>query len=279
MIQQGLLAFDLDGTIADKSLGISTVVTDYLSDLYKKGWAIAFITGRTFAFSEPTLRHIPFPYYLAIQNGAVILQMPQKNICRQRYLAASILPKVEELISLDFLICLGPEQGGQCYYRPQNYDEEFRKYLYQRQNMAHEEWIAVADYKNLPFDHFPTLKWFGQKGELDSIATLLNNCLGLSGSVIHDPLNPVYSILQVTDKIINKGWALKTCARMLDISGPLIAAGDDWNDQHLLQAADIRIVVNTAPSELQKLAHIIADIPSKNGIIEALEKAFRLLNQ
>ena len=55
--------------------------------------------------------------------------------------------------------------------------------------------------------------------------------------------------------------------------GKVIAAGDDYNDEPMLEAADIKVVMATAPADLLSKADIIAPAASEDGIICGLEAA------
>ena len=58
----------------------------------------------------------------------------------------------------------------------------------------------------------------------------------------------------------------------------MIAAGDDLNDISMLDRANIKIVMYSAPLEMHDLADIIAKPSYQYGIIEALQKALSELH-
>ncbi|MBI5274275.1 MAG: HAD hydrolase family protein, partial [Chlamydiales bacterium] len=48
---KGIIALDIDGTIANKDHLIPKDVELFLHKLAKEGWILAFLTGRTFSFT------------------------------------------------------------------------------------------------------------------------------------------------------------------------------------------------------------------------------------
>ena len=74
---KGVIALDIDGTLTDETHQVPNEVAVFLASLVADGWEIVFITGRTFRWVRNALSHLTFPYHLAVQNGAIILKMPQ----------------------------------------------------------------------------------------------------------------------------------------------------------------------------------------------------------
>ena len=104
---RGWLALDIDGTLTDQTHIVPKEVVNYLKELHAKGWEVFIITGRTLSFARLALELFNFPFHLAVQNGADVLYMPNKELVIRYYLSPSIIPTLEALCSEcaeDFLV-------------------------------------------------------------------------------------------------------------------------------------------------------------------------------
>lgn len=259
---------------------VPTEVVACLGEWAGKGWQFIFITGRPFQWCVRALEVLPFPYAVAIQNGALLLKMPSKTILSRKYLVSAILPSMERLCfdrATDFIIYCGLEYGDRCYYRPEHLPPSLLSYLQARSAALGELWEAVQTFLNLPVVGFCSLKLFAKEAEAQRLSTEIET-LGLHAPLSRDPFNREYFVIQATHSEATKGNALKMFARLLGVKGPIIAAGDDHNDRSMLQVADVKIVMEDAPSELLELADIVAPAAAQKGIIWGLREASRLLD-
>ncbi len=276
----GWIALDIDGTITDETHQAPQQVIDYLHSLENKGWELVFITGRTFSFGYRVVKEFNFHYYLAIQNGADILYMPQKDLVARRYMDEAVIPFLEHAYrgeKEDFLVYAGFEHGDFCYYRPERFSPRLREHLNKIMALSPEPWKAVKEFN---FEHglsFPLIKCLGTRESMQRVQNILRGFPQLSATLIRDPLGQDIYIILVTAKEATKGNALRLVQDILGEGGPVIAAGDDLNDISMLEAADVKVVMASAPSEMHSMATILASHGDEHGIIDALRKATQLV--
>jgi hydroxymethylpyrimidine pyrophosphatase-like HAD family hydrolase len=79
--------------------------------------------------------------------------------------------------------------------------------------------------------------------------------------------------VQATHPEVSKGHAVLDFKRICGPSVKVIAAGDDNNDLPMLAAADVKVVMGTAPKTVLEVADIIAPPASQEGIIAGLTQA------
>jgi hydroxymethylpyrimidine pyrophosphatase-like HAD family hydrolase len=91
--------------------------------------------------------------------------------------------------------------------------------------------------------------------------------------MIADPYDGSYFIVQATHAAVNKGKIVNDLVAIHGRGSGVIAAGDDHNDLPMLQHADVKIAMGTAPSKLIKGADIVASSAQDLGIIDALTAA------
>jgi hydroxymethylpyrimidine pyrophosphatase-like HAD family hydrolase len=275
---KGTIALDIDGTLTTEMRTIPPRVVDYLSLLAREGWRLIFITGRPFASGAKTLQPLTFPYYLAVQNGAIILEMPARKIILKRYLDRTIFKAMDEICQgepSDFVVYGGFEHQDVCYYRPKRFSSSLLAYLEGRIKEFKEVWLPVDSYDDMELSEFPSIKCFGHYASAQELTRRIEERLGLHVPLIRDPYDESYYVVQATHPNISKGFALKNFIAFAGASGKVIAAGDDYNDRSMLSQADIRIVMATAPKDLLVEADIIAPPASEEGIISGLKAVFK----
>jgi len=136
-------------------------------------------------------------------------------------------------------------------------------------------WQKIHSFEELHGLTFPLVKCFGHEKTMRNLENALQEIPGLEVVVIHDSVNPELYLAMITDSDATKGKALN---RILAKEGRgkgerVIAAGDDRNDVSMLRVADVRIVMETAPSDVLAEADIIAESAGKMGILRALREA------
>jgi len=275
---RGTIALDIDGTLTAGSFLMPPKTIAYLSSLAAAGWRLIFITGRTFTSGYKALKDLPFNYYVAVQNGAIIMEMPSRRVVAKKYLDQSIFRVMDAICQsepTDFVIYGGFEHQDHCYFRPSRFSPALLEYLQNRTKTFEEVWHSLETYDQMELSAFPSIKCFGHELPALELAGKIEKSLGLHVPVIRDPFSTEYYVVQATHPMINKGQALLDFIAMTGERGHVIAAGDDYNDLPMLAAADTRIVMNTAPADVRKQAHIIAASAEEEGIILALEAAIK----
>lgn len=275
---KGIIALDIDGTLTDQLHHIPVEVKAFLESLTLQGWRLIFITGRPFTWGSPILQSLQCSYHLAVQNGAAILEMPQKIIKVKKYLHCNLLPTLDTICRgepSDYIIYSGCDHHDVCYFRPFNFEPNLLSYLEKRKNTLGETWIAVETFDKLPIHDWASVKCFGTEESAKRLSLKFETELNLHAPWIRDPIDPQYYVIQATHLHADKGQALREFAKIAGTPPIIIAAGDDNNDASMFAVADIRVVMETAPPHLQEMADVIAPSAAKQGIIQGLTEALR----
>ncbi len=273
---QGWIALDIDGTITDKTHHVPLETVRFLASLHSQGWQLMFITGRTFSFGTSALNSFDFPYYLGVQNGADLLEMPHKKLISRAYLPSDVIHLIEKIYeghSEDYIIYSGYEQGDFCYYRPKRFSQTLLDHLIKIKAFSPEPWKAVDSFIFSPTQTFPLIKCLGCETGMQALYSQLSSLNECAVSLIRDPLDKAVYLNLVTHPEATKGNALKRMIAHTGKRGVVIAAGDDMNDVSMIQTADIGIVMKNAPKQMHSLATILAEPAGSQGIIAALTQA------
>ena len=272
----GLIALDIDGTLTTDKSHLPVEVAQYLQQLYSQDWLFMFLTGRSLQWARQTLDHLDFPYAIALQNGAAIVEIPSRKLLIKRYLDKSFLPLLDQCCAgepTDYTLFSGYDNDDKCYYRPSRFDPQLLEYVKFRGETLKETWIETDSYEKLDIDTFASVKCYGERASLERIADKIEKKLHLHAPLVNDPIRAGYWILQASHPSVSKGEALKWYQASVDKDLLIIAAGDEENDRSMLQEADVKIVMATAPKSLLEMADIIAPSASEQGIIEGLQIA------
>lgn len=278
---KGIIALDIDGTVTAQTHELDSKVIDALDALAKEGWVFIFITGRPFQWGFSTLEPLPFPYALAVQNGALLLEMPSRHILIRKYLTQKILPAIEKIgqdYGTDFVVYSGLENDDLCYYRLKSFSPSDLTYGLKRAEFLGEKWQFLSNFSDLPISRFSSVKFFTQDDRAYLLSERIEKEMGLHAPPNRDPYNLNYFVIQATHAEATKGNVLKEFIREKKIAGPIIAAGDDHNDLSMLKMANMKIVMENAPSDLLEMADVIAPSAAQQGIIQGLAEAIHRLN-
>ncbi len=277
MKHRGWIALDIDGTVTDNSHHIPQKVIDYLHHLHREGWEVMFVTGRTFSYASIPLQAIDFPFYFAVQNGADIVLMPQREQISRCYLNKEVYAQIEEIVrpkGFDFVAYSGLDHGDFCYYRPKNFSEDLLAFFEKLKALAQKSWIEVEDFSQVPCSSL--IKLFGSKDKIEALLPELNQ-LDVYVAMIRDPMQEDLYLAMISHSFATKGEVLRTIKEKTGEGGVIIGAGDDLNDIPLLKGSDIAIAMANAPEPLLKIADIIAPPASQYGIIQGIEEAIARL--
>lgn len=272
---QGIIALDIDGTITSEHHATPPEVVDFLGQLSRE-WHLIFITGRTFQWGYSALRKISYPYYFAVNNGALMLEMPSRKIVSRKYLTRSFLPGLQEVCSrekTDFILFGGYECGDKCYYRPKHLGPALTDFFKRRCVALEEAGIPVESFDEVPLTEFAAAKCFAEASLAARLSTEIERSLALHAPAIRDPFDNQIYVVQATHPNVSKGETVEDFKKLTGTGGLVIAAGDDNNDRPMLAHADIKIVMATAPEEMRAEADIIAPPAAERGIIKGLKEA------
>lgn len=276
---KGIIALDIDGTLVTEDRELDKRMIQALHALSQE-WHFIFITGRPFQWGLRTLQPLPFPYVLAVQNGALLVEMPLKKILMRRYLTQEILPLMESICqkqATDFIVYSGMENKDWCYYRPQYLPDEIHAYVLRRTAYLKEKWQELSSFDQLPVSSFSSLKCFAAEKQAYLLSRCIEKELGLHAPLNRDPFDASYFVIQATHAEATKGDVLSEFAQLIGSSGPIIAAGDDYNDRTMLEKATVKIVMANAPADLLELADVIAPPAEQQGLIQGLAEAIERL--
>lgn len=277
----GILACDIDGTLTDNPFDMPLSIAVTLREVYQSGWSIIFLTGRPFVWGVKPLLQLDFPYHFAVINGANLLQMPQAVLVEELLVPKSLLSKFDDFCKIhdtDYVAYSGFSGSDVCYYRPKRFKEAQLEYLKKRSANVGEVWVPVESFADVDVSGFASIKCFGDHNLCQKMSQFMEKSLDLHAPTIRDPFKNEQYVAQATRKECTKGHILKRFAEIIGNKGPIIAAGDDYNDVSMFKVADVSIVMETAPKDILVMADYVAPPAKDAGLASLLPEVIKKLS-
>lgn len=255
--------FDIDGTLVDESLMISSKNRQALHLLNKKGYRLILASGRMLkAVRRFMEEQIGFCCPCISYNGS-ILWVPENGIIAKTTIDSKIAVKV-----LDFLRKEGIHR--QAYIDDQLFVEEDNDYVKSYCERSDITYTVVKDLIKLVEKRGESIKLLAIATEekLDAVKEkareLFGDCLEIFKSF------PTY--LDFVPKGVNKGYGLRKLSKELGFSlNKTVAFGDNENDFEMLKEVGYPVVIGGASKKLINIS-FMHDPNVKEGVYNVLKK-------
>lgn len=264
-----VVAFDLDGTLLNDNHKVSE--TDYrlLKHLGKTGILRVAATGRNL-YSLNRVLSPDFPMdYAIFSSGAGIMNWKTKEILHTQHLTDKEIKRIIEILhSFELNYSL-----HQCI--PKNH----HLFLHAPHPLAHDLLNYTESYRPfvepINFDKLPE--------QATQFIVLLNSHISLSETLktkmdfvktilTTSPVDKKSLWLEVFNQQVSKANGLKWLCEHIKKENPkIMAIGNDYNDEELLQHANFSFVVANAPAYLKNKFNVVAN-NNNSGLTEAWNK-------
>jgi len=237
---------DLDGTLLNSDHAISTYTKSVFQELYQQNYLIIVATGRHHLDAMAIVSSLGVPVYLVTSNGARI-HSPQKELLFSFNMDGNA---VKEMLSMG----IDPEITTVLFRETVWQTSKTNKKLdaFQKDLVYLPE---VVDFTTL--EDYNAIKVFFTHDDHEKLVELKNRILENHSEVFHHGFSlPI--CLEFMDKSVDKSVAI---AKILKKEGysfdEAITFGDGFNDEKMLDAAGIGLIMGNAPENLKsKLPHL-----------------------
>lgn len=261
---------DLDGTLLNSDHVVSNYTKAVFKELHKQNYLIIVATGRHHIDAMAIIDKLDFPVYLVTSNGARI-HSPQKELL---YSLNMNDESVKAVLSLD----IDPEITTVLFRETVWQTSKVNKKLNDFQkDLAYPP--QVVDFSTL--DDYNAIKIFFTHDDHQKLLKLREQIL----QYYPNEFSSAFSLpicLEFMDRSVDKSVAI---SKILEKEGfvfdETIAFGDGFNDEKMLSASGLGLIMGNAPESLKnKLSHlkVIAD-NNEDGVAKfiltnILEKEF-----
>ena len=265
-----LIAFDLDGTLLTTDKRLSDENRSALKRAADRGIELVPCTGRFYLGMPEAVRELSFINYAIIINGAQVL-----DIKNNYDIYSAVIPFAQAMELIDH--CDGLGTAYDCYFNNRGYMSG-RYYDHIEDYLPDPIYCETIKKMRTPVDDVRDMvRSLGtdvQKIQLFSgdRAFLKRTCDEIINT--WDGLIATSSLknnLEINNENANKGAALKVLAEHLGLKiEQTMAIGDGGNDESMLDAAGISVVMGNGLTRLKEKADIITLNCDENGVAEVI---------
>ncbi|WP_281638302.1 Cof-type HAD-IIB family hydrolase [Flavobacterium marginilacus] len=252
---------DLDGTLLNSDHTISAYTKSVFQELHKQNYLIIVATGRHHIDAMAIIDSLDFPVYLVTSNGARI-HSPQKELLYSLDMNGD---SVKSVLALD----IDPEITTVLFRETVWQTSKTNKKLNAFQkDLAYPP--QVVNFAEL--EDFNAIKIFFTHEDHQKLVDLKEKILETHS----DEFNHAFSLpicLEFMDKSVDKSAAIN---RILEKEGytfaEAVSFGDGFNDEKMLDAAGIGLIMGNAPQNLKnKLPHLkVISTNNEDGVARYL---------
>lgn len=255
-----LIASDMDGTLLDQNKKLPEDFFEVLDKLHDKDINFVVASGRCYC----TLHDNFSPYsdrldYIA-DNGANII-INGRNVYTsliERKYVTEIIKQYQALERKNVYVLLCGTKGTYYDHNCTKFSEEIFNYYLNR--------ICVKDLTTIDDDIFK-ISIYDENGPENYSYPILN---GIYKDRFNLEISGTYWV-DIVNKDVNKGVALKRIQEMLDVSpDETMVFGDFYNDIKLLQQAKYSFVMKNANDDMFQYGNYVAEPNTENGVIKAI---------
>ncbi len=270
-----LLALDLDGTLTNSQKEITPHTVEVLLKAQEQGLRIVLASGRPVFGIAPLADQLHLAEhdgYVLAYNGGQIVRWSDHQVISQQMLDPEVLPYIYACSKRQFIDAEGKPTTFQILsYRgdtvfTENPGDQYVKY---------ECWL-----NRIPCDKVDNF--------LEAATCLLPKCL-----IVGDP-EPLHELeLEMAEHLKGKNDVYRSEAFFLEIVPPgidkakrlsillehlgmdrseLIACGDGYNDQSMIEYAGLGVAMSNAKPEVRAVADYITLSNEEDGVAAAVEK-------
>ncbi|MBN2662648.1 MAG: HAD-IIB family hydrolase, partial [Bacteroidales bacterium] len=272
-IDMKIVFTDLDGTLLNNQNRISDI--DLLTlDLLKQKHIITVVaTGRNlFSTKKVLTNNLPFDY-LIYSTGVAITNFKTKELIKSyRFSINNTIAIVDFLVSqkLNFFMHFPVPKNHNFLYNYIKEDTDFKERfeIYSdfsapltnsNKKISASQFVIV-----LPYD----------LNKYNFLVDKLNksfSCISIIRAT--SPLNNKHIWLEIYPKKVNKGYAAQKLCNVLGVSNnEIIAIGNDYNDEAMLEIAGKAFVVDNSPDYLKQKFSVV-NSNNNNGFSDAVLKS------
>jgi len=266
-----LVAIDLDGTLLDRNKEISNRNKRAIALAIEKGTKIVICSGRVFSGARLYAKQVGSNDPIIACNGAIISENFNKKIIYSNILDTEDCLKI-------VAIC----HKHQIYYHVYAGDTMLTeklsytslKYFEKNRMLSPEDRVEIEVVENMA-DKIKKMQGQVLKVVVVNDDTeLLKRVRNEMEQILSvDVMSSFYDNIEIMNKGVSKGAALKRLSEMLNIPAEeMIAIGDNENDISMLQYAGLGVAMDNGEDCAKEAAQYITTSNNQDGVAHAIEK-------
>ncbi len=258
-----LVGCDLDDTLLRDDFTISDANKEAINKVVEKGVKFVVVTGRITGAARKYMEELGLNIpYSTFQGAKIIDPIKDENIYSSELEKEKILDIIRYAEMHNVHINL--------YDNERIYVKEKNKWTEYYESFARKvEILEVGSLLDFEFKSTPKMILIDEREKLDEISKEIRGFMSSEVNMFYSKTN----FLEFTSKNATKGHALKFLADKWGIDrSEIIAIGDNYNDETMLEYAGLGIAVGNAVEDMKKISGYVAPSNEDDGVAHVLEK-------
>ncbi|CAM4452805.1 Cof-type HAD-IIB family hydrolase [Paenibacillus tarimensis] len=257
-----LIAIDCDDTLLNDEVQVTEATKQALAAAIAKGVTVTLATGRMFASAQQIARQIELNVPIITYQGSLVKNLIDEQVLYERSVPTDAAQQI-------FEYC---EQKGlhlQLYIRDELYTTEENDKVKGYSKLSNVPYKVQPDYTKLLLEPLTKMLIIDDPGLLDNVADELR---AIVGDRVHITKSKAH-YLEFMHKEGTKGHAVAFMADLIGCSmDEVIAIGDAWNDQEMLEVAGLGVAMGNSVPALKEIADYITLSNNEDGVRHVIEK-------
>lgn len=266
-----LIAFDMDGTLLNRSNEITAVCRQAIQDAFAAGKEVVLCSGRSPSEMVDYFSVLPEVEYIIGENGGILYHVPKKQVICSHPLDGKLAVELSELLISDEVLAMCMINGKAHVSAPQCYHvAEYLPSVFQ--SLFDECMVHIPDMKKLIRENADSVEKFNIYFKEESErAAKLDKIRHLEGQICIT--SAIGLDIECTRTGVSKGTGLKDLSEYLNIPlEEMIMVGDNINDLKALETAGLALAMGNAVPKAKEIADDVLPDNEHDGAAYAIRQ-------
>ena len=270
--EQTLYISDLDGTLLAPDGHLSARTVGMLNTLIEKGVLVSVATARSLMGAFLTgIEQVKWPVPLVLMNGVLLYDIGARRILQHCAMPAQTVDSVLDICrdegKFPFVYRVEGDRVKVTYTQALGALE--KAFAEERRKAYPDDFVQAADYaRGQPAVYFSLQDSYDK---IQQIRERVERLPGVQTAFYRDVYNEGNWYLEIFDAQAGKAGGVRRLNERVG-AGRVVAFGDNFNDQSMLEAADVACVVENGVEEMKALADVVIGPHDADGVAEFIGK-------
>jgi len=270
--EQTLYISDLDGTLLAPDGHLSARTVGMLNTLIEKGVLVSVATARSLMGAFLTgIEQVKWPVPLVLMNGVLLYDIGARRILQHCAMPAQTVDSVLDICrdegKFPFVYRVEGDRIKVTYTQALGALE--KAFAEERRKAYPDDFVQAADYaRGQPAVYFSLQD---SCDKIQQIRERVERLPGVQTAFYRDVYNEGNWYLEIFDAQAGKAGGVRRLNERVG-AGRVVAFGDNFNDQSMLEAADVACVVENGVEEMKALADVVIGPNDADGVAEFIGK-------
>ena len=270
--EQTLYISDLDGTLLAPDGHLSARTVGMLNTLIEKGVLVSVATARSLMGAFLTgIEQVKWPVPLVLMNGVLLYDIGARRILQHCAMPAQTVDSVLDICrdegKFPFVYRVEGDRVKVTYTQALGALE--KAFAEERRKAYPDDFVQAADYaRGQPAVYFSLQDSYDK---IQQIRERVERLPGVQTAFYRDVYNEGNWYLEIFDAQAGKAGGVRRLNERVG-AGRVVAFGDNFHDQSMLEAADVACVVENGVEEMKALADVVIGPNDADGVAEFIGK-------